>query len=433
MTRADLLPGDLVFLARDPADPATIHHVGLYVGDGLMVHAPRTGDVVRRRPGAALGLRRRRAGARAPCDGGDADVPGAPRPRPRRSPPTRRPIRPPTRPATGLRHLRRPRPTDPPTDAPTDPPTDRPTAPPTGLPTRRRQPSRPGRYHRDPALLLADVGPPDTSDDPSDLGSEHDRHPPPAPADPAAGATRRDGREPVTPLVRRAADGDQVAWDALVERYTNLVWSVARSYRLSSSDAADVVQTTWLRLVENLGLGARPGAAARLARHDGAPRVPAVLKRGGRELVGVVDDTAFDVVDELAPTLDAAMLRARARRRAVDLLRPAHRALPAPAAGADGRRAALPTHRSRRRWGCRSARSGRPGCGAWTGCARSPPPPGTTSPLLWKGAGHDREPHRRPTCWSTWEPLPRRPTRCPTWCSSWRASPGPPGPWTPSC
>jgi cell wall-associated NlpC family hydrolase len=44
---ANLLPGDLVFYADNPSDPATIHHVGMYIGNGLMVHAPHTGDVVR--------------------------------------------------------------------------------------------------------------------------------------------------------------------------------------------------------------------------------------------------------------------------------------------------------------------------------------------------------------------------------------------------
>jgi cell wall-associated NlpC family hydrolase len=44
---AGLRPGDLVFFAHDPADPATIHHVGIYVGQGLMVHAPHTGALVR--------------------------------------------------------------------------------------------------------------------------------------------------------------------------------------------------------------------------------------------------------------------------------------------------------------------------------------------------------------------------------------------------
>lgn len=43
---ADLAPGDLVFWA-DGADAATIHHVGLYIGGGRMVHAPRAGDVVK--------------------------------------------------------------------------------------------------------------------------------------------------------------------------------------------------------------------------------------------------------------------------------------------------------------------------------------------------------------------------------------------------
>ncbi|WP_336207509.1 C40 family peptidase [Nonomuraea sp. LPB2021202275-12-8] len=39
--------GDLLFFGHDKNDPATIHHVGIYVGQDLMVHAPQTGDVVR--------------------------------------------------------------------------------------------------------------------------------------------------------------------------------------------------------------------------------------------------------------------------------------------------------------------------------------------------------------------------------------------------
>ena len=56
-----LRPGDLVFFAHDPADPATIHHVGMYVGQGLMVHAPHTGALVRVdavRPGGYAGATR---------------------------------------------------------------------------------------------------------------------------------------------------------------------------------------------------------------------------------------------------------------------------------------------------------------------------------------------------------------------------------------
>ena len=44
---AALRPGDLVFYAFDSASPATIHHVGIYIGHGQMVDAPYTGSVVR--------------------------------------------------------------------------------------------------------------------------------------------------------------------------------------------------------------------------------------------------------------------------------------------------------------------------------------------------------------------------------------------------
>jgi len=47
VAQSDLQPGDLVFFATDTADPATIHHVGLYIGGGDMISAPHTGDVVR--------------------------------------------------------------------------------------------------------------------------------------------------------------------------------------------------------------------------------------------------------------------------------------------------------------------------------------------------------------------------------------------------
>jgi cell wall-associated NlpC family hydrolase len=44
---AQLQPGDLVFYAHDVTDPATIHHLGLYVGDGRMIEAARTGTFIR--------------------------------------------------------------------------------------------------------------------------------------------------------------------------------------------------------------------------------------------------------------------------------------------------------------------------------------------------------------------------------------------------
>ncbi|WP_433498487.1 NlpC/P60 family protein [Sphaerimonospora sp. CA-214678] len=46
----NLRTGDLVFFGGSGRDPHSIHHVGIYIGRGMMVHAPRTGDVVRISP-----------------------------------------------------------------------------------------------------------------------------------------------------------------------------------------------------------------------------------------------------------------------------------------------------------------------------------------------------------------------------------------------
>ncbi|OLT31888.1 hypothetical protein BJF79_08840 [Actinomadura sp. CNU-125] len=45
--RHALRPGDLVFFATNPGNPATVHHVGINLGNGRMIHAPQTGDIVR--------------------------------------------------------------------------------------------------------------------------------------------------------------------------------------------------------------------------------------------------------------------------------------------------------------------------------------------------------------------------------------------------
>ncbi|MFF8596730.1 NlpC/P60 family protein [Streptomyces sp. NPDC015220] len=45
--REELLPGDLVFFSPDPTNSRAIRHVGIYVGGGYMIDAPRTGAVIR--------------------------------------------------------------------------------------------------------------------------------------------------------------------------------------------------------------------------------------------------------------------------------------------------------------------------------------------------------------------------------------------------
>jgi RNA polymerase sigma factor (sigma-70 family) len=60
--------------------------------------------------------------------------------------------------------------------------------------------------------------------------------------------------------LQRAAAGDQTAWDTLVEDFSQMLWAVVSGFRLGHADTAEVVQTTWLRLVENLDRIKQPEA-----------------------------------------------------------------------------------------------------------------------------------------------------------------------------
>ena len=67
---------------------------------------------------------------------------------------------------------------------------------------------------------------------------------------------------PVTALVIRAANGDQRAWDALVERYAPLIWSICCRYQLDGADADDVGQAVWLQFLDHLSELREPSALA---------------------------------------------------------------------------------------------------------------------------------------------------------------------------
>lgn len=56
----------------------------------------------------------------------------------------------------------------------------------------------------------------------------------------------------VAGLVRDAASGDRGAWERLVGQYDRLIWAITREFKLVESDAGDVVQVTWLRLLEHI-------------------------------------------------------------------------------------------------------------------------------------------------------------------------------------
>lgn len=114
-------------------------------------------------------------------------------------------------------------------------------------------------------------------------------------------------REEVSLLVKAAAAGDQQAWDRLVDRFAGFVLAVARAHRLSDHDAADVAQTTWLRVLEHLYEIRDParigGWIATTARRESLR----VLRAHARVIPA--DNETFDRQADVTP-LDARLMRA---------------------------------------------------------------------------------------------------------------------------
>ena len=130
------------------------------------------------------------------------------------------------------------------------------------------------------------------------------------------------GATDVAQLVRRAAEGDRGAWERLVDQYARLIWSITGDFRLVESDAADVAQTTWLRLLEHIHRIQYPDRIgswlAATARNE-CLRSLAAHKR----VVLSHDDTELDDAVAHEPELDAGLLadeRAQVVREALSRL-----------------------------------------------------------------------------------------------------------------
>lgn len=109
----------------------------------------------------------------------------------------------------------------------------------------------------------------------------------------------------VAELLTAAERGSQSAWDALVDRYGRLVWSVIRGFRFDAATAADVSQTVWLRLVEHCGRirdpERLPSWLATTARNEAI--------RASRRLSKVVPtEFSMEVADAAAPSVDERLL-----------------------------------------------------------------------------------------------------------------------------
>jgi RNA polymerase sigma factor (sigma-70 family) len=92
----------------------------------------------------------------------------------------------------------------------------------------------------------------------------------------------------VVSLVSRVGDGDQDAWNELIERYAPLVWSICARSQLSREDIDDAAQSVWLLLVENIGSlrepAALPGWLATTTRREALRILGAAQRREQRGL-----------------------------------------------------------------------------------------------------------------------------------------------------
>jgi RNA polymerase sigma factor (sigma-70 family) len=130
------------------------------------------------------------------------------------------------------------------------------------------------------------------------------------------------GDSGVALLVRRATEGDRSAWERLVDQYARLIWAITRDFKLAESDAADVFQATWLRLLEHidrLEQPARVGSWLAATARNECLRSMAARKR----IMLVQDDATLkdDVTAE--PAVDERLLaeeRAQAVRDALSCL-----------------------------------------------------------------------------------------------------------------
>jgi RNA polymerase sigma factor (sigma-70 family) len=122
-------------------------------------------------------------------------------------------------------------------------------------------------------------------------------------------------------LLTAAAAGDKAAWQALVERFSGMVWSIARAYRLSRADAADVSQTAWLRLAENISKINNPervGAwLATAVRRECLQNIRANARTVPTEDMALFDEAGTDANPVETEVLRAESERERAHRARV--------------------------------------------------------------------------------------------------------------------
>jgi RNA polymerase sigma factor (sigma-70 family) len=131
----------------------------------------------------------------------------------------------------------------------------------------------------------------------------------------------------ITELVVRAATGDHRAWNGLVQQFGGMVWAVARAHRLRDADAADVSQTTWLRLLEHLGQLKDPPRVGAWLATTARRECLRVLRESERRLLYGDGAPEYESPDMSPDDVVLLSERDEALRRSFSRLRPSDQAL----------------------------------------------------------------------------------------------------------
>lgn len=106
-------------------------------------------------------------------------------------------------------------------------------------------------------------------------------------------------------LIAACLEGDGTAWEALIERYQQMVYAVPRRYRLPPEEAADVFQGVWADLYRDLASLRRSGGLRAWLVTATMRRSLRHKERRERQAGPSLDDAATPQLADTAPQVPA--------------------------------------------------------------------------------------------------------------------------------
>ncbi|MFV0260247.1 MAG: RNA polymerase sigma factor, partial [Acidimicrobiales bacterium] len=108
-------------------------------------------------------------------------------------------------------------------------------------------------------------------------------------------------------LLAGARHGDPRAWDVLIDRYSRVVWSIVRLFRLDEAGASDVYQETWMRLAASLDRIREPSRLGGWLTTTAKNEALKAIERSRREVPVQLDDRLWTAGVDPDPVVERAI------------------------------------------------------------------------------------------------------------------------------